>query len=892
MGKHLILTEKPSAMRHFAKALGGSEGTFNGISYKLVSAVGHLLTLKEPEEMVPSDKKEDYKSWSLDKLPWNPKEIRWSKVPAKSKDAKGNISSKKAVIDGIKAASSDCDTLVIATDLDPSGEGELLAWEIVDAIGWRGAVKRMMFTDETVVTIQKAFKTMVDLSQDKYQDGDYVKAEGRQQFDFLSMQLTRAATTVAKQNKALSGGIPVRQGRLKSVMVKLTYDQLQKVQNYKKTPFYEVRFKDEHGNVFKRKVDKDHPNAFCFLDKADAEKEEQTYHQATVVKDKETRKHTAPPALLDLSSLSAILAKKGYAMKEILATYQKMYEDHIVSYPRTEDKYISVEQFKEMLPLIDKIANVVGADKNLLTHRQPRKTHIKEGGAHGANRPGVNVPKSLNDLKGYGPSAVDIYTILGRNFLAMFGVDYEYISVQAYLKEYPEFKAIVNTPVGNPCFKDIFNLEQYTDKDENAEKENDATLGTKADPFIHEGANPKPPYPTAQWLQKQLEKANVGTGATRTSTLSEISEGKASMLKVNRGRLSMTDLGNVSAHLLEGAYIADVQVTADLQDLMTALGQFQADVHQVYDKATEIVVHDKDVFMRNGKTLIQALGIKPVVGQSFVEKEKASGVFHGIPKTINRVYGSYRFTDQDLDVLFKGEDLIIPLQAKDGRTFEVKGRLTDFDYKGKTYFGFQPYPKEKSTMANAKIPKEFCKHYFTENEIAQLRKGERLHLTDAVSKEGKPLDVEVYLGEKEYQGKKYIGLKVDFVDSGEVPDEWSQHVFTEEEKRRLKNGEKITIDAVSKKGTNYSVAVTFEEAEYNGHTKKRIVPHFEERTYDVPDKFGSYVFTEEEKELLRNGETIHIHAMSKQKQPYEADISFGEREWQGRKTMGIILHKK
>lgn len=888
--KHLILAEKPSAMRHFAKALGGNEGVFNGIPYRLVSAVGHLLTLKEPEDMVADDKKDDYKSWSLEKLPWNPKDIHWAKVPAKSKDANGKVSSKKAVIDGIKASSKDCQVIVIATDLDPSGEGELLAWEIIDAIGWRGAVKRMNFTDETVPTIQKAFKSLVSLSSDKNQDGDYVKAEGRQRFDFLSMQLTRAATTVARQNQALGSAVPVRQGRLKSVMVKLTYEQLQKVQNYKKVPFYEVRFKDEHGNVFKRKVDKDDPNAFCFLDKAEAEKEEQGYHQATVVKDKETTKHTAPPALLDLSKLSAILAKKGYAMKEVLATYQKMYEDHIVSYPRTEDKYISIEQFKEMLPLIDKIAGVVGADKNLLTHRQARKTHIKEGGAHGANRPGVNVPKSLNDLKGYGPSAVEIYTLLGRNFLAMFGEDYEYVSTQAYLKEYPDFKATVNTPTGKPCFKDIFNLEQYTDKDENAEKENDATLGTKANPFIHEGANPKPPYPTAEWLQKQLEKANVGTGATRTSTLSEISEGKAAMLKVNRGRLSMTDLGNISAHLLADTYIADVQVTADLQDLMKALGEFKADMPQIYDKATEIVCHDKEVFVRNGKTLIQALGIKPVA--KAVAKEKVTGTFKGEAKTITRVYGSYRFTDKDLEVLFAGGDLNIPLQAKDGHTFSVKGRLTDFEYKGKTYFGFQPYPKEKSTMANAKIPKEFCKHYFTENEISQLRKGERLHLTDAVSKEGKPLDVEVYLGEKEYQGKKYIGLKVDFVDSGEVPDEWSQHVFTEEEKRRLKNGEKITIDAVSKKGTNYSVAVTFEESEYNGHTKKRIVPHFEERTYDVPDKWGGCEFTEEEKERLRNGETIHIHAMSKENKPYEADISFGEREWQGRKTMGIILHKK
>ena len=891
--KHLILAEKNSAAKNFAKALGGVEGVFAGIPYKIVAARGHLLQLKEPYEMVDASKQERYKSWQLETLPWQAEDIHWSKVPAKVKDrSTGKMTTMQSMIQAIQQASKDCETIVIATDVDPSGEGELLAWEVIDAIGWSGAVKRMYFTDESVHQVQKAFQSMATLSTDKNQDGDYVKAEGRQRFDFLSIQLTRAATTVARQNKVLERGIPLRQGRVKSVMIKLVYDQLEKIKQYKKVPFYEVRFKDEHGNVFKRKVDKDDPNAFCFLDRQDAENEKQTYHTATVVKDKETKKHTAPPALLDLSALSSILSKKGYAIKEVLATYQKMYEDHIVSYPRTEDKYISVEQFKEMLPLIDKIAGVVGADKGLLTHRQPRKTHVKDGGAHGANRPGVNVPKSLNDLKGYGPSAVEIYTILGRNFLAMFGEDYEYISTQAYLKEYPTFRAIVNTPIGNPCFKDIFNLEQYTDKDGNAEKENNATLGTKANPFIHEGANPKPAYPTAQWLTKQLEKADVGTGATRSSTLSEITEGKLAMMSIQKGRLSMKPIGNMSAYLLKDSMIGDVKVTADLQTLMSALGDFKADMREIYAKITEIVQHDKEVFLRNGQTMANALQLKVVSEASFEPKEKVSGMFKGEAKTISRSYGSHRFTDEEVAQLFDGQDVEIVLKSKEGRDFQVKGRLTDFTYKGKVYFGFQPYPKEASTMANAKIPEEYCKHYFTTEEIQALRQGQRVHITDGVSKQGKPLDIEVYLGEKEYKGRKYIGLKVDFVDSGEVPDAWQGHTFTLSEKEKLKNGEKVTIEAISKEGRPYTVDVTFEESEWNGHTKKRIVPHFESFKQDVPDKWGIYEFTEEEKEKLRNGETIHVVSFSKKTNaPFDADIRYGEYEYQGKKRKGIILLK-
>ena len=74
-----------------------------------------------------------------------------------------------------------------------------------------------------------------------------------------------------------------------------------------------------------------------------------------------------------------------------------------MSYPRTEDKEVTPEQFGELLPFVDKIAGVVGVDTSLLSHRTARKTHVKEGGAHGANRPGINVPESLAGLeKGYG----------------------------------------------------------------------------------------------------------------------------------------------------------------------------------------------------------------------------------------------------------------------------------------------------------------------------------------------------------------------------------------------------------------------------------------------------------------------------------------------------------
>ena len=113
-----------------------------------------------------------------------------------------------------------------------------------------------------------------------------------------------------------------------------------------------------------------------------------------------------------------------------------MYENQIVSYPRTEDKEVTPEQFGELLPLVDKIAGVVGVDTSLLSHRTARKTHVKEGGAHGANRPGINVPESLAELeKGYGRIGSAIYSVLAKNYLAMLAEDYEYELVKGYVRD-------------------------------------------------------------------------------------------------------------------------------------------------------------------------------------------------------------------------------------------------------------------------------------------------------------------------------------------------------------------------------------------------------------------------------------------------------------------------
>lgn len=583
----LILAEKPSAKRNFAKALGGASGAYAGVQYKICALRGHVMGLLPPDKQVPADQTEAMQKWSLADLPWDLAQFGWKK---------GVLKGCSDVISELKRELSGVDEVCIATDVDPSGEGELLAWEALEKCGWHGKTSRMYFTDEAASSVQKAFKARKTLGAME-EDGDFAKAHVRERWDLASMQFVRAATCIARDHGFRT---VVREGRLKSVMVKLTGDQLEAYNGYVKTPFFEARFRDENGNVLARSYEDGDEWRFDAADKVDLS----SLHESRVIEDSRTRKHTAPGKLLDLAGLSGILARRGHKPATVLACYQKMYEDQVVSYPRTEDKQITPEQFNELLPLVDKICAVVGIDPTVCSHRTPRKTHVKEGGAHGANRPGVNVPASLDELDKYGKCARDIYVVLAKNYLSMLAEDYEYELVKAHVADFPEFTGSTQIPLSRG-FKAIFDSDASQEEaQEGAERENSAEFGKTAVPFCFEGANKRPQKPTMKWLTKRLEKYNVGTGATRTSTLAEITKDEdRALMREKKGTLSLTDCGAVSYKLLDGCQIASPEATEKLFNQMEAVGRFELDADDVVNSVTEMVVHDLEVMKRNGEKL-------------------------------------------------------------------------------------------------------------------------------------------------------------------------------------------------------------------------------------------------------------------------------------------------
>ena len=155
---YLILAEKPSAAKNFAAAFGGMSGTYNGQKYTITALFGHMLEFVEPHEMVDHEAdKEIFKSWSSEHIPWDLSKMSWAKQPKASRNPRtGKTTTVASNIAAIKKEAKNCSAIVIATDKDPTGEGQMIGWEVIQAIGWTGDVKRLYFIDESEKELQKA----------------------------------------------------------------------------------------------------------------------------------------------------------------------------------------------------------------------------------------------------------------------------------------------------------------------------------------------------------------------------------------------------------------------------------------------------------------------------------------------------------------------------------------------------------------------------------------------------------------------------------------------------------------------------------------------------------------------------------------------------------------
>ena len=325
MGKIVVLAEKPSVGRDIARVIGcktRGDGCLVGEQYIVTWAVGHLVTLAEPDEM-----DEKYRKWTFSTLPILPDEIPLKVIHG----TRSQFSIVKKLIND-----KETDSLICATDA--GREGELIFRYIYEKAGCKKPFRRLWISSMTDEAIKEGFR---EIRPGQDYDGLYESARCRSKADWLvGMNASRAFTL--KYDTLLSVG------RVQTPTLAILVKRRKEIENFRPEGFCTLTadFGDYKGVYFSEKLDPD--THLKTKEDAEAVAAAVKGKTGTVTQAETVRKKDWPPQLYDLTSLQRDANRLlGFTADKTLKTAQSLYEKwKAITYPRTDSRYLPMD----MLP--------------------------------------------------------------------------------------------------------------------------------------------------------------------------------------------------------------------------------------------------------------------------------------------------------------------------------------------------------------------------------------------------------------------------------------------------------------------------------------------------------------------------------------------------------------
>lgn len=348
--KSLVLAEKPSVARDIARILKCTRnlpGATEGNSYIVTWALGHLVTLADPEEY---DKK--FKEWDMSYLPMIPKHWELTVIKQTAKQYH-NVKS--------QLFRKDVSEIIIATDA--GREGELVARWILDKSGCRKPIKRLWISSVTDKAIQEGFASLKD---GRLYNSLYHAALARAEADWLvGINATRALT--CKYNAQLSCG------RVQTPTLSIIASREEEIREFKPEEYYTLKCCTGTPSRSQSSQTTGRPQTsgqaqISWTWQHGRTGSTRTFHKELIqdidnrlqggtltVSDINTSAKKIPaPGLYDLTELQRDANQRfGFSAKETLNIMQRLYENHkVLTYPRTDSRYITqdiVPTLKERL---------------------------------------------------------------------------------------------------------------------------------------------------------------------------------------------------------------------------------------------------------------------------------------------------------------------------------------------------------------------------------------------------------------------------------------------------------------------------------------------------------------------------------------------------------------
>lgn len=482
--KSLVIAEKPSVARDIARTLRCQKklsGAMEGKEYVVTWALGHLVTLADPEEYDPK-----YAHWELETLPMMPDQMRLVVIKQTSKqfkDVKTQLSRK------------DIGQIVIATDA--GREGELVARWILEKAGCRKPIKRLWISSVTDKAIREGF---LKLKDGREYDNLYAAAAARAEADWLvGINATRALT--CKYNAQLSCG------RVQTPTLAMIAVREEEIRRFRPEEYYGMKVK-AGGAVWTWQDRKSKGFRTFQKERMQTLLKALEGKKLTVTKTERSSGKSFAPGLYDLTELQRDANRKfDYSAKETLNIMQRLYENHkVLTYPRTDSRYIGsdvAETLQERLK-----ACAVGPYRKMAGSLsiKPVRTNAsfvddKKVSDHHAIIP----TEQFVQLDHMTVEERKIYDLVVRRFLAVLYPPFEYEQTTMYAEAAGETFTAKGKVVKSSGWREVYDSFAGFGEDEEEESLSDScdSIGEQTLPKLTKGSG------------YDLESAQITSGKTK-----------------------------------------------------------------------------------------------------------------------------------------------------------------------------------------------------------------------------------------------------------------------------------------------------------------------------------------------------------------------------------------
>ena len=620
MGKSVYIAEKPSVAQEFAKALKlntrKKDGYLESDEAIVTWCVGHLVTMSYPEVY-----DEKYKRWSLETLPFMPKEFKYEVIP--------NVKKQFQIVSGVLNR-QDVDTIYVCTD---SGrEGEYIYRLVEQMAEVKGKKRKRVWIDsQTEEEILRGIREAKDLEEyDNLSASAYLRAKE----DYL-MGINFSRLLTLKYGNSISNYLGHKYtvlsvGRVMTCVLGMVVRREREIREFVKTPFYRVlssisleeknfdgEWKAVKGSKYFESLDLYKENGFKEKVKAEeliaylSDGEPLTCTVTAIEKKKEKKN---PPLLYNLAELQNECSKRfKISPDETLLIVQELYEKKLVTYPRTDARVLSTAVAKEIhknLNGLSKYDMVSPYLKDIVafgSHKGLEKTRYVNDKQITDHYAIIPTGQGLQALNSVSHTARQVYDTIVRRFLSIFypPAVYQKVSITTKIKEesfFSNFKVLAEegylkvVGTGNAGKQDsesdmdmnFFELLQTVKK---------GTVLPVKELTIKEGeTSPPKRYNSGsiilamenagqliedEDLRAQIKGSGIGTSATRAEILKKLIHIKYLMLNKKTQIITPTLLGEMVFDVVEHSirsllnpeltaswekgltYVADGEITSD-----------------------------------------------------------------------------------------------------------------------------------------------------------------------------------------------------------------------------------------------------------------------------------------------------------------------------------------